>query len=311
MHKNVADAVKILTLLGVPPTQVGEQTALCLLAVLDMQPGKRWRQAQAPLIGITPIMEWIAKHYGRRYAPNTRETIRKSAMHVFVSAGIVHENPDKPDRPVNSPKWVYQIHPATFDLIRTFGSRDWNLLLKQYLAEHPTLVERYSKSRELIRVPIRLAEGIQFSMSPGNHSDLIRSVIEEFGSTFIPDGELVYVGDTGSKWGFFNEGLLSSLGVTINAHGIMPDVVIYCPKRKWLVLVEAVVSSGPVSPRRHEELKNLFKDSKAGLVFVTAFPDEKLMRRFLGEIAWETEVWRADAPTHLIHFNGERFLGPY
>jgi hypothetical protein len=311
MHKNVADAVKILTLLGVPPTQVGEQTALCLLAVLDMQPNKRWRQAQAPLIGITPIIEWIAKHYGRRYAPNTRETIRKSAMHVFVSAGIVHENPDKPDRPVNSPKWVYQINPVTLDLIRTFGSRDWNLLLKQYLAEHPRLVERYSRAREILRVPIRLAENIQFSMSPGKHSDLIRSVIEEFGSRFIPDGELVYVGDTGSKWGFFNESLLSSLGVTVGEHGIMPDVVIFCQKRKWLVLVEAVVSSGPVSPRRHEELKKLFKESEAGLVFVTAFPDEKLMRKFLGEIAWETEVWRADAPTHLIHFNGERFLGPY
>jgi hypothetical protein len=35
------------------------------------------------------------------------------------------------------------------------------------------------------------------------------------------------------------------------------------------------------------------------------------MSRYLGEIAWETEVWVADAPSHLIHFNGERFLGPY
>lgn len=164
MHKNVADAVKILTLLGIPPTKVGEQTALCLLAVLNMQPRKKWKDAEAPLIGITPIIEWIAKHYGKRYAPNTRETIRKSAMHVFVSAGLVQENPDKPDRPVNSPNWVYQVSSAALDLIRTFGTRDWDFLLKQYLIEHPTLVERYSKERDLIRIPIRLAEDIQFSL---------------------------------------------------------------------------------------------------------------------------------------------------
>lgn len=136
-------------------------------------------------------------------------------------------------------------------------------------------------------------------------------MIEEFGSLFVPEGELVYVGDTGSKWGFFNEALMSSLSISVDEHGIMPDVIIYCPRRNWLVLVEVVVSSGPVSPRRHDELKKLFMNSTAGLVFVTAFPNEKLMRKFIADIAWETEVWRADAPTHLIHFNGERFLGPY
>lgn len=311
MHRNVADALKILKLLGLPSAQQGEQTAFCLLAVLDLQPGKTWKRAQAPLMGITPIMEWVSKHYGKRYAPNTRETIRKSAMHTFVHAGIVLENPDKPDRPINSPNWVYQIEPTVLELLRSYRTRDWNLMMGEYLNTHPTLVKRYSQERELLRIPVRVAENVRLSLTSGAHSDLIRAIIEDFGSRFVPDGELVYVGDTGSKWGFFNEELLSSLRVTVDEHGIMPDVVIYCPKRNWVILAEAVTSSGPVDSRRHESLKKLFKDCTAGLVFVTAFPDEKMLRKFITSVAWETEVWRADAPSHLIHFNGERFLGPY
>ena len=75
--------------------------------------------------------------------------------------------------------------------------------------------------------------------------------------------------------------------------------------------MESVTSHGPVDGKRHAELAQLFAESTAGLVFVTAFPDRVVMSQYVGEIAWETEVWVADAPSHLIHFNGVRFLGPY
>lgn len=154
--------------------------------------------------------------------------------------------------------------------------------------------------------------GQQISISAGDHSNLIRSVIEDFGSCFVPGGELVYVGDTGAKWGYFDEELLASLGVNVGQHGKMPDVVIYDREKNWLILAEAVASSGPVDGGRHAELADLFKDSKAGLVYVTVFPDRgEIFRKFLAVVAWETEVWRASDPTHLIHFNGARFLGPY
>ncbi len=68
---------------------------------------------------------------------------------------------------------------------------------------------------------------------------------------------------------------------------------------------------GPVNVLRHNQLKDLFVGSTAGLVFVTAFLHRAAMRGYLPEIAWETEVRIADAPEHLVHFNGERFLGPY
>ena len=127
----------------------------------------------------------------------------------------------------------------------------------------------------------------------------------------MPGADLIYAGDTGSKWGFFNTDLLEKIGVTVDSHGKMPDVVLYFKKRSWLILVEAVTSHGPVDSKRHSELSKLFKKSKAGLVYVTAFPEKSVMCRYLSEIAWKTEVWVASDPSHLIHFNGERFLGPY
>ena len=91
----------------------------------------------------------------------------------------------------------------------------------------------------------------------------------------------------------------------------MPDVVLHYPAKNWLLLVEAVTSHGPVDSKRHAELAMLFRDSTAGLVYVTAFPSWAIMARYFPEIAWKTEVWTTDSPSHLIHFNGERFLGPY
>jgi hypothetical protein len=140
---------------------------------------------------------------------------------------------------------------------------------------------------------------------------LIKAIINNFAARFVTGGVLVYVGDTGEKWGYFNEQLMSELGVKVDSHGKMPDVVLYFPERNWLLLVESVTSHGPVDGKRHDELTSLFRKAKAGLVYVTTFPSRSVMTRYLGEIAWETEVWVADAPSHLIHFNGERFLGPY
>lgn len=170
---------------------------------------------------------------------------------------------------------------------------------------------RYAHERDLQRIPVTLANGQMLQLSPGDHSLLIKAVIEEFAARFVQGGQLIYAGDTGEKMGFFDRDLLRELGVVVDAHGKMPDVVIYHPERHWLLLVESVTSHGPMDGKRHDELMKLFAGSKAGLVYVTAFPSRAVMARYLDEIAWETEVWVADAPSHLIHFNGVRFLGPY
>ena len=304
-------AQQIIASLGLPRAQQNERSALCLLALLNLTPGKAWADAENPLVGITPIMNWVREHYGKVYAPNTRETFRRQSMHQFCAAGVALYNPDKPDRPVNSPKAVYQIEPAALSMLRTFGSPAWHDSLATYLAERETLVTRYAKEREQNRIPVEIAAGQQITLSPGEHSELIRAIIEDFAPRFAPGSVLVYAGDTGEKWGYFDAPLLAGLGVDVDSHGKMPDVVLHFTAKNWLLLVESVTSHGPVDGKRHAELARLFAGSTAGLVYVTAFPNRSIMGRYLGEIAWETEVWVADAPSHLIHFNGVRFIGPY
>lgn len=304
-------AQQVIISLGLPKAQHNERSALCLLALLDLTPGKSWVDAEKPLIGITPIMDWAHEHFGKAWKPNTRETIRRQSMHQFCDAGLALYNPDKPDRPVNSPKAVYQIEPAALALLRTFGTPAWHNSLMAYLADRETLVARYAKEREQDRIPVEIAPGQQITLSPGEHSELIRAIIEDFAPRFAPGSVLIYAGDTGDKWGYFDAPLLAGLKVDVDLHGKMPDVVLHFTQKNWLLLVESVTSHGPVDGKRHAELAKLFAGSTAGLVYVTAFPNRAIMGRYLGQIAWETEVWVADAPSHLIHFNGVRFLGPY
>lgn len=311
MSEYIEAAHQIIISLGLPRAQQNERSALSLLALLNLTPGKPWAMAENPLVGITPIMDWAREHYGKEYAPNTRETFRRQTMHQFCDAGVAIYNPDKLDRPVNSPKAVYQIEPAALTLLRTFGTPQWHDNLTAYLAERETLVAKYAKERELNRIPVEIAPGKEITISPGEHSELIRAVIEDFAPRFAPGSVLVYAGDTGDKWGYFDAALLAELGVDVDSHGKMPDVVLHYTAKNWLLLVESVTSHGPVDGKRHAELAKLFAGSKAGLVYVTAFPSRSIMARYLGEIAWESEVWVACSPTHLIHFNGERFLGPY
>jgi adenine-specific DNA-methyltransferase len=309
--KRIDEAIDILKSLGLPGAQSQERSALTLLALLDLKPDMSWAEATNPLRGITPMMDFFAEHYGKKYAPNSRETVRRQTVHQFLDAGLILQNPDDQTRPTNSGKNVYQMESSALELLRTYGTSEWIKNLKTYLASTDTLQARYKQERQMARIPLNLGKGTSITLSPGGQNVLVKHIIDEFAPRFTPGGDPIYVGDTDDKFAHFDEKALRKLGVKIEAHGKMPDVVIYFAKKKWLVLIEAVTSHGPVNPKRHAELKRLFKDSTAGLVFVTAFLDRKAMVQYLGDISWETEVWVADSPTHLIHFNGERFLGPY
>lgn len=310
--RRISEALRVLEALGMPSEQLNERTAICLLALLDLPPKKIWADAKNPMLGIRAILDFARERLARNYAENTRESVRKYSVKPLVSAGVLLQNPDKPGRAVNSSGNCYQVEEHALALLRQFGSKTWEGSLETYLAARGTLTAQYARARDLHRIPIKVKRGQKITISPGSHSTLIRAIIEDFGSCFVPGGELVYVGDTGAKWAYFDQELLAALGVKVGRHGKMPDVVIYDRKKNWLILAEAVTSSGPVDGGRHVELAKLFKDSKAGLVYVTAFPDRgEIFRRFLTVVAWETEVWCASDPTHLIHFNGIRFLGPY
>ncbi len=310
-QKRLAEAVAALTALQFGPRQRNETAAYVLLALLDLRPAIPWADANAPLLGITPIIEFVATAYRIRYAPNTRETVRDDAVKFFVEEGLLLRNPDDPHRPTNSGKTVYQIEPAALDLLRKFGKTEWTTSLQKYLATRQALRNEIARKRNLARVPVTLLDGSKVALSPGGQNPLIKAIIEKLCPAFTPGGIVLYIGDTENKFVHLDTAGLSSLGITLDAAAKVPDVIVHYPSKNWLLLIEAVTSAGPVDGKRRKELKELFVGCNAGIVFVTAFENRRTMQSFVSQIAWETEVWISDDPDHMIHFNGERFLGPY
>lgn len=310
--KKIEESLSILKQIGLPREQQNERSALTLLALLNIKPETPWSEASNPLIGISKMIDYFAEFYGKAYAENTRETIRKETTHQLLDAGIIVANPDNPDRPTNSPHFAYQVEQSALELLQTFGTEEWEKNLGAYLSTRETLAHKYAQEREMQRIPVTTIDGKSFTLSPGGQNVLIKEIIQGFCPRFTPGGVVIYVGDTDVKFGTFDREYLETLGVQINNdHGKMPDVVVHFKEKNWLVLIEAVTSHGPINAKRKEELKNLFSNSSAGLVYVTAFLDRRTMNKYLTEISWETEVWVAESATHMIHFNGERFLGPY
>lgn len=305
------EARELLDAIELPKEQRNDRSALVLLALLGMNADSRWSEADSPLLGVTEIMGRIRDDFGKDYAPNTRETIRRFTLHQFVIAGMVLHNPDAPDRPVNSPRTRYRAHPRLVSLARTAGSDAWAEAISDYRKSTSRVASLQSTRREMRRIPLKLPDGSTVKLTPGGQNKLVKRVLEDFFPRFVPDGVLLYLGDAGNKWLHCETSELERMGVVLDDHGKAPDLIVHRPGPDWLVLVEAVTSHGPINPKRRLELKRLFASARPGLVFVTAFLDRKAMTKHLAEIAWETEVWIAAEPDHVIHFNGERFLGPY
>jgi hypothetical protein len=310
-RRKLEEAMQALRELGFGAKQSNETASYALLALLGLQPAEPWSSSVNPPRGITPIINFVSEFYALRYAPNSREQIRDEAVKHFAEAGLLIKNPDNPSRPTTSAKTVYQVEPHALELLRTFGSLEWQATLKVYLKSREAVLKELARERNMVRIPVTLPSGKTVTLSPGGQNPLIKEVIEEFCPRFVPGGLVVYIGDAENKFLHLDSEYLKKLGIQIPAAAKMPDIVVHYKRRNWLLLIEAVTSVGPVDGKRRSELKQLFSGCKAGLIFVTAFATRGAMRSFLTQISWETEVWVAENPDHLVHFNGERFLGPY
>lgn len=241
--------------------------------------------------------------------PNTRETFRRQVLHQFVQASVVNYNPDDPTLPVNSPKAHYAITPEALTVVQGYGKAEWKNKVEKFAQETTMLREKYAAERDLHRIPL-IIEGNEYYLSPGAHNEVQSAVVEEFAPRFAPGGKLLYIGDAEDKDLYVNAAGLEALKLPLTEHSKLPDIVISDEKRGWLFLIEVVTSHGPVSAKRVVELEEFTKDCPYGIVYVTAFPNAKEFKKHVDDIAWETEVWLSDTPDHMIHFNGDRFIGP-
>ena len=164
-NKRIEEALAILKDISVPREQQNERSALCLLALADIKPDKPWSQATAPRRGITEMMDWFRQHYGKQYAPNTRETIRRQTIHQFVQMGIVVENPDKPDRPINSPRWCYQLAQQALSLLQVYGLEQWEEARSNYTVLVNNLLQE--RKRNISMIPLILPDGQFIELSSG------------------------------------------------------------------------------------------------------------------------------------------------
>lgn len=294
---------KLLEELGLPNRQRSDMCALVILSLANIGKRTSWAAATNEWVGIHGIIEFIKDKYKIHYAENTRESIRKNALHHFVNAALVER-----DAPAtNSPKYSYRLTGEFLTVIQNIGISKESV--KSFKLNHQSLIEIYASKKKMEKMPVKI-NGKDYLFSAGKHNQLQKTIIEEFAPRFAPNAECLYVGDTIQKDLVKKEERLKELGFTITLHDKMPDVVLYRADKDWIYFIEAVTSVGPMDPKRIQEITEMTDGVKAGKIFVTAFLDFKTYKKFSEKLAWETEVWLAEMPEHMIHMNGDKFLGP-
>jgi hypothetical protein len=306
-----AEAVEILRAFGLPRGQQNERSALTLLALADVGPKGSWARTKKSLLRTVDMMLFMRERYHKDYKPNSRETIRRQTIHQFEQARIVDRNPDDPSRPTNSGNNCYCLTDPAIAVLKAYGTPDFDEAVEKFVQKFGQLEKAYAKRRDLQKVMLELASGDVVCLSPGKHNALQVAVIEEFGPRFAPGTKVLYLGDTAKKNVICLADELAKLSIPITEHDKLPDIVLHDVKKGWIFLIEAVTSHGPVNSKRHAEIEAMLTKCPAERVYVTAFLTKADFRKYAADIAWESEVWLAETPDHMIHFNGPKFLGPY
>ena len=301
----INEARELLKMLGMPKTQQADICCYVLLEMAGIKPDTLWKDAGNEWIRIHDIIQFANIYYGSTYAENSRETFRKQALHHFRNAALVEDN----GKATNSPNYRYRLTEETLQMVRTFQTSEWQKSVSRFLEYHEKLVDMYASKKKMTMMPVRI-NGADFQFSIGRHNELQKAIIQEFAPRFAPNSECLYVGDTIEKDLVKNVDKLKELGFGITLHDKMPDVVLYREDKDWIYFVESVTSVGPMDAKRILEITEMTKSVAAGKIFVTAFLDFKTYKRFSENLAWETEVWIAEMPEHMIHLNGDKFLGP-
>ena len=301
----IEEAREILKELQAPAKQQTDLCCFVLLAMANIKEQDLWKSATNNWIRIHDVIAYTKENYGVTYAENSRETFRKQAMHHFRNAAFIEDN----GKATNSPNYRYRLTNEMLALICSYKTECWELEKQKFLKAHESLIDLYASKRAVRKMPVQI-NGEDFTFSPGKHNELQKLIIEEFAPRFAPNSECRYVGDTTEKDLVKNVAKLQELGLSITLHDKMPDIVLYSEGKNWLYFIESVTSVGPMEPKRIKEIEEMTEGVVAGRIYVTAFLDFKSFKKFSDSLAWETEVWIADMPDHMIHLNGDKFLGP-
>ncbi len=319
--KKVEEAVQLLKAVGFPLDDWSKRrkhrVALAMLAIADIRPRTKWSDAKIWGDGTEfklktrDIIEFWNEHYGENIARSSYDDVRRKDLIHLVESGIADSSAGNPDANPNNPTRAYAISAAAKELLRTFGTTRFEQAARNFIDCHGVYSDKIHRPRSCKMIDATLPNGKSIELTLGPHNEIQKNIVEEFLPRFVPGSEVLYIGDTAKKMLVKNEEKLLELGFFDLAHDALPDVVAYCSDKNWMIIIEAVHSSNPISPTRHLMLERMTKKCSAPRVYVSAFLNREEFRKWVPEISWETEVWLADRPDHLIHFNGDKFLGPH
>lgn len=316
----IQDAVNILSELGIPIEKYSsrqvrrvERLGLVLLALGDLKPNMQWSEIKSKNdhISLTTrdIIKFLNANYSEKIADSSYDDFKRIEIDQLILDGIVIPGFDR--SATNDSRSAYSLCPQHASAIRNYGTERWSESVKEIENVKTSLREQISSARKLSLIPVSLPDGVKLEFSPGKHNDLQKSIIEKLLSIYGYGAEVLYVGDTANKYLHVSRERLKELGIPEPEHNELPDVVAFSESKKWVYLIEAVTSYGEIDPIRKRELEILTKNCPFPIVFITAFLTRDDYKKYAANLAWETEVWIASDPEHLIHLNGDKFLGPY
>lgn len=311
----VDDCLSILEAFGIPVAPLSERRrirmAKAVLAVAGMKPGMNWIEARTDnRLRSRDVICWMNEYLGEDISSGSYDDIRRKDLLLPVEAGIVLKSAGKEGAATNDGTRPYGLSPDATALIHFFGTPEWKPRLTLHLEGRENLSTELRRLRDQLRIPIRMGSD-ELTFGPGEHNELQKAIIEEFLPRFGQGAEVLYVGDTEDKLLFVQSNRLLEIGFFKLSHEKLPDVVAYSESKNWLFLIEAVHSANPIDELRKRALEQLAAKCHASMIFVTCFLTRADFRKFAKDIAWETEVWIAESADHLIHFNGDKFLGPH
>ncbi|WP_044133521.1 BsuBI/PstI family type II restriction endonuclease [Verrucomicrobium spinosum] len=317
VRRVVNEAIEVLQALGVPLSSATqrsrEMTAMCFLAVAGVTHSADWPSAAkhpGPPLGTRQIIDFINRHFEESISRGSYDDIRRKHLKLAILAGIVLKSAAKPHAAANDPTRGYAVNPLHAPVIQSFGQLGWAAHAAKFMEGQTALTDVVGGKSSVAAISLVLPNGSELRLGPGQHNALQRAVVEQFRPRFAPGSLVLYLGDAQDRTIVCDTERLTAIGLPLATSGSLPDIILLDEARGWLFLIEAVHSFGPISPERLLTLDQLCQNCSIPRVYVTSFLDRGAFRKFAPDIAWETEVWIASEPDHMIHFNGDRFFGP-
>lgn len=294
---SISTVKEILNEIGFPQKNITDITSICVLALYDTKPRSHLIKNYTSLAQgarIRDILDYSRTDLGKNYAENTRETVRKHSLKYLVDSGMVIQNADDPNRVTNSGLNNYILSDSFKKLLDAYLSNntEYNIIKNEFVdsvtIERRDNIEKLKKKPVIINSPILDRELI---LSPGDHNIIEKFIVEDIFPKIAPNFQLVYIGDTKSKNLFIDYDICKTIGLTIDVHTKIPDVIGYDDTTKTIILFEAVASSGPIDDLRKKELLEIFQHWTGKLIFGTAFLSSKLFQSFSTTIACGTTAY--------------------